>query len=102
MRNLATLFVVVALVISGNSSSFALDGVDYTEFEIHGVKYHVPIPNKETKQDFYYLHKALKGDEDARELMLGGFERKYFFIGDVGINRWLLLTKDDVRVITNT
>lgn len=102
MKKVATLFVVAALVISANTFSFALQGAEYVEFEIHGVTYHVPIPNKETKQDFYYLKKALNGDKEAREMALGGLDRKYFFIGDVGVNRWLLLTKDDVRVITNS
>lgn len=101
MRNLRALFVVAVLVISANTFSFALDGVDYTEFEIHGTRYHVPIPNKQVREDFYHLHKALDGDDVSRKLLLGGKDSKYFYIGDVGVNRWLVLTKDDVRVVTN-
>lgn len=78
--------------------SFALDGADYVGLSVKGVKYEIPIPNKTIKQEFYLIKKALAGDSIAREIILGTNEEKYYFIGDVGIVRWLVITKTDEYV----
>lgn len=92
MKKLVLLFLLIA------SPAFALEGAVSTTFLINGVEYKVPIPNNKTREDFYLLKKALKGDEDARELLLGQKSERYFYIGDEDAVRWLILTKDSVRV----
>lgn len=95
-----SLFLGAAIIlISGGSFSWALDGVDYTEFEVNGKTYSVPIPNPKTRDEWYMLHKAIDGDKLARKMLLGREERKYFFIGDTGIVRWLVLEQDSQHVI---
>lgn len=76
----------------------ALEGADYIEFKVNEKTYNVPIPNRKTRDDFYYIQKALKGDRIAREIILGGKEEKQFFIGDEGVIRWLKITKYDQSV----
>lgn len=89
---------LIALLLLLASNAYAIQA-DYTHFEINGKDYAVPIPNKETRSDFYMLHKAIKGDKVAREMLLAGNDEKYFYIGDIGANRWLVLTKKGQRVI---
>lgn len=89
-------FIAIALLFF-STNAFALIA-DYMTFEIKGVKYEVPIPNRKTREDFILIKRALKGDEISREALLGGSDVKWFFIGDVGVVRWLKLTKDDVEV----
>lgn len=95
-----TLFLAV-LSISAASSSYALEGDEYVDFNVNGVSYHALVPNKETRNDFYYLLKAINGDQDARSLLLAGKESRYIFIGDLGVVRWIKLTKDGQEVITH-
>lgn len=75
----------------------ALEGVPYIDFVIHGKTWHVPIPNKEVKQDFYFLQKSLHGDNDAREMLLNGKDKRYLFIGDL-TPIWCVITKSDITV----
>ncbi len=89
----------MSVFLATTSSSFALEGVDYVQFEVKGKIYDVPIPNRETRQDFLYLKKAFNGDEDYRDILLSGKDKKMFFIGDIGVVRWLKLTKTDVEII---
>ena len=90
------LFVVLSILLASNS--FALEGRPYIELSISGNKYSVPIPNDEATNEFYMLKKATLGDEIAREILLGGKEDRWFFIGDVDIVRWVHITKDDMQV----
>lgn len=93
-------FVKVALLIMLLiPNAYALEGVDYVQFKIKGKTYDAPIPNKETRQTFRELREALDGNELSREFLLGGNKEKMIYIGDVGINRWVRITKDDVEVI---
>ena len=78
--------------------SYALEGVPYISLTIEGKTYSVPIPNSKVEEDFYLLKKATKGDEDAREILLGGKESRWFYIGDVGVIRWLYITKNKMTV----
>ena len=92
MKKLVLLFLLVS------SPCFALEGATYTTFKVDGKEYSVPIPNNSTREDFYMLKKALKGDEESRELLLGKEKERYFYIGDTDAVRWLILTKDSVKV----
>ena len=93
------LALVSALFVASCDPVLALDA-EYTQFTIMGKVYDVPIPNKETKQDFYFLHRAIdENDESARKLLLGGKKEKLFFIGDVDAVRWLVLREFDEDVI---
>ncbi len=96
MNRLAALLLAIGLFLS--QSSYALEGVPYIKFEIEGKTYSVPIPNSRVEQDFYMLKKATKGDEDAREILLGGKDSRWLFIGDTGIVRWAYITKDKIEV----
>lgn len=93
------LAVLVGLFLVLAVDSYALDGVDYIDFNIKGKTYSAPIPNKETRQTFRELKEALNGDELSREFLLGGQEMKMIYIGDVGVIRWVKVTKDDIDVI---
>lgn len=96
MTKLASL-VGLCLVITSNC--YALEGADYVNFRIKDKDYSAPIPNKATREDFRYLKMALKGDEIAREMLLGGKKEKFIYIGDVNVVRWVRLTETDIEVI---
>lgn len=95
-RILTLIIIAAGLLLTGDSYAIK---ADYIEFTINGRVYNVPIPNTETKNTFYYIKKALAGDQIARELVLGGCDKKQFFIGDVGLVRWLTITKDSESVV---
>ena len=90
--------LIIGLLLVSNTA-LALEGVDYVKFDINGVVYDVPIPNKAVREDFRYLRMALDGDKIAREFLLGGKDEKLIFIGDVGVVRWVKLTQGKVEVI---
>lgn len=101
--NLATKLTMMSLgVLAGLClalTSNALEGVDYIKFEIKGITYDVPIPNKEARQSFYELQEVLGGNEAKRQFLLGGNDTKMIFIGDIGVVRWVKVTKNDISVI---
>lgn len=88
--------LVIGLFLS--QFSYALEGVPYISLEIEGKTYSVPIPSQRVEEDFYMLKKATKGDDVAREILLGGKNERWFFIGDAGVVRWALITKDKIQV----
>ena len=90
--------IAAALLLMFSTNCFALEGCDYIKFDVKGKVYDVPIPNREVRQDFILLQKALMGDYVSRTVLLGGKEHKMFFIGDIGVIRWLKLTENDVEV----
>lgn len=99
----AVIFLSVLLVGLTPSQSSALEGVPYISLHIDGHDYSVPIPNSRAEEDFYMLKKATLGDDIAREILLGGHDDRWFFIGDavngVNICRWCHITKTDMKVI---
>lgn len=82
-------------------SCLALEGVPYIDFKIHEKVYHVPIPNKEVKEDFFMLKRALAGDEVSRDILLGGKDKRWLFIGDL-TPLWCVITADDIVVMNPT
>ncbi len=92
------LSLILALMICA-TNAYALKGSEYVKFKINGKSYLAPVPNKDVKNDFFYLRRALAGDKLAREFLLGEKEEKFIFIGDVAVNRWVRLTQNDVKVI---
>ena len=78
--------------------SYALDGVPYISVTIEGKTYSVPIPSTKAEPEFYMLKKATQGDEVAREILLGGKDERWFFIGDIGIVRWVYITKTEMHI----
>lgn len=92
--------LVLSLLLSLTflTPAFAIKA-EYTTFTVNGITYNVPIPNKNTREDFYLLHKALDGDKFARQMLLGNERTRYFYIGDDDAVRWLILTHENVRVI---
>lgn len=97
MMRIGRIAIVAALGFLVTVNSYGIVA-DYIEFEVQGKSYSVPIPNTETRNTFYYVKKALKGDIEAREFVLGGSEKKVIFIGDLGVVRWLTITKDSESI----
>lgn len=93
------LLKTISILIFLSTSAYALEGVDYVTFNINGKEYQAPIPNKATREDFRYLKMALNGDNISREMLLGGKTEKFIYIGDVGVVRWVKLTKENEEVI---
>ena len=91
--------IITIMTINFNFYSYALEGVGYTEIKVNEETYSVPIPNHKTGNDFYFLKKALNGDTEAREMLLGGQDERFFFVGDIGVVRWLRLTMTDAEVM---
>lgn len=103
MRRIMKTLALLGVIIASPLNSFALDGVPYCDLIIKGKTYSVPIPNDRTREDYYLLKKAIKGDTDAREMLIGAEkvhsgEAKWIFIGDIGIIRWVRLTMNEIEV----
>lgn len=91
-------WTLLLVLLSLSANSWAIDA-DYTKFTVNGTTYDVPIPNKDTRSDYYLLHRAIEGDKYARELLLGGKQERAIFIGDIDGARWLVLGKNGEKVI---
>lgn len=87
--------IALAGLLNTSLCEARLDGIPYLEVEIKGKKYEVPAINAEAKNDLYYLKKALAGDAAAREVFLGGQDKRAYFIGDGDAYRWLYVTPND-------
>ena len=69
------------------------------ELAVNGKTYECPVGNKERKSELFYILKALNGDREARQVLLGDQDEYAFFIGKHE-PAWLRLTKDSEEVIT--
>jgi hypothetical protein len=94
MRILPPLLISIAICTSG----WAQLPCEHVDIKVHGVTYTVPVGNNARKNDLYYLKKALKGDEDARDVFLGGEKERWFGIGEE-TPLWIKVTKDDEEVV---
>lgn len=86
-------FLLVILALTGKAEA-KIDGIPYTDLVVDGTTYSVPIGNREYRDKIYYVKKAIAGDRDAREIVLGGKWREAIFIGD-DKPLWLFVTADD-------
>ena len=100
MRNQAHLFlgVLTMLLSASASTASALEGVANVQIEIEGKSYSVPMANKDYQADFYLFRKAVAGDKDAFEVILGKSDEKWFYIGDYQ-PLWAKITRYKVEVI---
>jgi len=86
--------VLIAIALAGlftvspsNAAGDPFEGIEQAELQINGETYLVPVVPEEGKgfamsmNDAYLLKKAIKGDQDARDLLLQGHETRSFFIG---------------------
>jgi hypothetical protein len=80
----------------------SLDGVQQATIQIHGKLYTFPIGSDESgrdrSNDVYYLKKAMKGDEDAMDIFLGGRSERLFFIGREN-PLWLKVSRSNIEVV---
>ena len=66
---------------------------------IQGTEYEFPLVPEEgksfavSKNDLYYIKKAIGGDRQAREVILGLSDERRFFIGKES-PRWLTISTD--------
>jgi len=93
------LFLVTLLILgSGSISDARIEGVDYAELEVGGQVYDCPIGNKERRSDMYFIKKAIKGDMEALEVILGismtDDGNFTYYCGDDTGHRWLTITPD--------
>lgn len=98
MRRLVALFL--ALLSYGVAYAGGIEHINYIELEVNGVKYEVPDANKEYRQEIYYLKKALGGDREAIEVLVGTKEYATLWIGDLE-PRWLRLYRDGRAEVIN-
>lgn len=75
-----------------------MPGVVNVDIEIEGKTYNVPCANRDHSQEIYYLRKALSGDTDAYEMLVGNSEVKWIFIGQYE-PLWAKVTKYKVEVV---
>lgn len=88
------LILIISLLAASISNAEAkIEGVSYTEIQVGGRVYEIPLGNKSFEQDIYWVKKAIKGDEEAREILLGGQDKRQIYIGDDTGVRWLTITK---------
>ena len=88
MKRLILLFLLIA-----NTAYARIEGVEYTFIDVGDKRYELPIGNPEQKNEIYHIKKALKGDEDSMDILIGTQEEKVFWIGDEH-PRWLNLRRD--------
>src|SRR3990167_4825126 len=70
-----------------------IPGLNYLTIEIGGITYEVPDANQEYRQRIYYLKKAIGGDRDAVDILVGNRDYEFVYIGD-STPRWAKVTKD--------
>jgi hypothetical protein len=59
----------------------AFSGIQMQKITVQGKSYEVPVGNEQRKNDLYYLKKAMKHDQEALEIFLGGEKERLFYIG---------------------
>ena len=87
------------LLLALSAPIYAYQGDEYMDFTINGKTIHSLIPNKDTRQDFILLQKALHGDTISREALIGGKPHKWLFIGDGLKPIWVKLSKDGEELV---
>lgn len=98
-RKVALSLGVLTLTLgAGLERCSALEGVENVTVTIGGKNYRVPMANKEYQSDFYLFRKALSGDKDAFEIILGDKEEKLFYIGDYE-PLWAKITRYNIEVM---
>ena len=91
MKRLILSFLIIA---STASLAYArIEGVEYTFIDVGDKRYELPIGNPEHKTEIYHIKKALKGDEDSMDILIGTQQEGMFWIGDEH-PRWLKLKRD--------
>lgn len=99
MRRMAVLFLALVSVASPSHAVIgAFDGIEMATVSVNGEDVTFPLGNTERKQDAYYLKKAVKGDQEALEIFLGGQDERHFYIG-LESPRWLIVRKDSTMEI---
>lgn len=89
------LFILLASSLMVGTAEARISGVDWLNLPINGTDYEVPLYNDDAKAEFYLVYKALHGDEEARDVVLGGKLEKLIFIGDGDRVLWLHMTKNE-------
>ena len=102
MMKSVLIFTVLVSVLSATPSN-AYDyfaGVDMSTLEINGETYEFPTKDgqNDRRSQVYFIKLALKGDETARETLLGGQDEMWFFIGKEK-PIWLKIDKTSFEVI---
>jgi len=100
MRILVTIIVVSIVLISNSFAYDYFEGVEMATLEINGETFETPLKNgsDDRTQKFYMIKLALKGDEVARDVLLGGKDELWTFIGkDKAV--WLRMDKTSFEVI---
>ena len=93
--------ILSAILLFTATQSNAIDpfaGIESVDLEIGGKHYLVPVVPEAgkgyamSKNDAYYFKKMIRGDEEAREVLMGNLDEKWFFIGrETPV--WLKITK---------
>lgn len=106
MKKICALFLGISLSVSAHAAIDPFEGVEMGTLELEGKTYEFPIVPEAgkgmavSKNDLYYLKKALQGDKDAREIVMGGASEKWLYIGRES-PRWILMKNDgSVEVVT--
>lgn len=92
------LFTVLVVSLFGGVAHARISGVDWLTLPIDGKEYEVPLYNDQAKEEFYMVYRALNGDEEARDVVMGGQVEKLIFIGDGDRVLWLHLTANEAWV----
>ena len=90
MKKIVALFLLSLLVVPAYAR---IEGVQYINLKVNGKVYDVPVGNKEQSQELYFIKKALNGDKEALEILIGDQEKSIIWIGDEK-PRWLILHKE--------
>lgn len=101
MTTFGLISMMLAAVCIATPSNAEIDnwsGVSTTTITIGGIEYPCTIGNEERKSDIYFLKKAIKGDEEAREMFLQGQDSRMFFIGTTE-PLWIKVTETSIEVI---
>lgn len=80
------------------SSALSFDLTPTIDLEVGGITYKVPDANDEYRNEIYMAKKALKGDQDALDMLLKGQPYRLLYIG-ADTPKWLLIKRDEIRVL---
>lgn len=99
--NMARLFrgaLILTILLANAPIASALEGCENVDTVIGGKHYSIPMANKDYKTDFFLFKKALAGDKDAYDMILGQNKVKWFYIGDFQ-PLWAKITRYNVVVV---
>lgn len=104
MKRICVLFISTLSLCTNLYALEPFEGVEMGEISLEGKSYVFPIVPEDgkvyavSKNDLYYIKKAIEGDKIAYEVLLGPNQKREFFIG-LETPLWLVVTDSKMEVV---